>query len=334
MEKSADALERRCPSAFPRYAGRMREKRGVKLGLLLGRLRRKRTLAPNLNDGFLALRAVVVRLPGMMDHVAAGLHRYGAVGIELRAATDPPGARDHDEEAIGRMRVRPAHVAGQPFHSHHIGSRLGRIAEQQRGLARALRILDPLHLIRRHDLDCLRIHARAADGRHDERTAQEQQNLLLSHRSFPLLTRPQTSIQPSRYFTARPAINTRSPSSLQLSSEPRFDTWSECSVRLPRRSHQYGVSAQWIEPVPGSSSMPADGAKNRTTQSERSPGAVAITVSPSLRSAPKSGASARTSASLSNTQNRQSPSPVESTCVGVAPNPAASAAPDASAGAA
>src|SRR4029079_10011511 len=98
MEKSADALERRCPSAFPRYAGRMRERRGLNLGLLLGRLRRKRTLAPNLNDGFLALRDSDVRLARIVHHVAAGLYRYGAVGIELRAAADPPGARDHDEE--------------------------------------------------------------------------------------------------------------------------------------------------------------------------------------------------------------------------------------------
>src|SRR6187200_3571467 len=53
-----------------------------------------------------------------------------------------------------------------------------------------------------------------------------------------LVRSPHTSIQPSRYFTARPAISTRWPLSSQKSSDPRFEICREGTVFLLSRSAQ------------------------------------------------------------------------------------------------
>ena len=47
----------------------------------------------------------------------------------------------------------------------------------------------------------------------------------------------------------------------------RRDTWRAWSLERPRRRLQYGTSVQCAEPVTGSSSIPARGAKKRETKS-------------------------------------------------------------------
>src|SRR5260370_9455635 len=60
------------------------------------------------------------------------------------------------------------------------------------------------------------------------------------------------------------------------SSPPRRDNCLAKSSDFPRRSAQKGMSEQWEEPVAGSSSTPARGAKKRETKSASLPGAVTL----------------------------------------------------------
>src|SRR5579872_4685850 len=69
------------------------------------------------------------------------------------------------------------------------------------------------------------------------------------------------------YKAQGPDSMVRSPASVQIRSPPRGLTCRALSVFLPRRFTQYGVSAQWAEPVTGSSGTPLSGAKKRETKS-------------------------------------------------------------------
>src|SRR5262245_60870102 len=116
-------------------------------GLFLFRRRGGRWAhAPDLDDRLLGLGAVVVDLAAVVDDVAARGCRYRALRIELLARAHPPGARQHREEAIVGMEVRPTHVPGKPLHTDDVRTGLARIAEEHGGLVRAGRILDPLDL--------------------------------------------------------------------------------------------------------------------------------------------------------------------------------------------
>src|SRR4029450_11914750 len=120
---------------------------------LLGRRRRGGPHPPHLDDGLLVLGPVVVHLPAVVDHVAARGRRHGRGRIELLAGADPPRAGDDDEEAIVRMEVRPAHVAGQPLQPDHVGTRLARIAEEHGLLVGAGGVAHPLALRGSREID-------------------------------------------------------------------------------------------------------------------------------------------------------------------------------------
>src|SRR5947207_15283164 len=84
----------------------------------------RRSHAPHLDDGLLALGAVVMDLARVMDDIASDEHRHGGVRIELLTGPHPPGAGQYDEEAVIRMKVRPAHVPRQPCKAHSGAARL------------------------------------------------------------------------------------------------------------------------------------------------------------------------------------------------------------------
>ena len=89
-------------------------------------------MAENANDsGFFAalLDSIVVWRVRNAAHEAAGGHRHSSLRLEILARIHPPGAGDDDEEAIVRMEVRAAHVAGQPLEPHDVRTGLARIAE-------------------------------------------------------------------------------------------------------------------------------------------------------------------------------------------------------------
>src|SRR5216684_4659176 len=82
--------------------------------------------------GFLVLGAVPMHLLGEMRDERAGGHRYREIRIELVARGDPPGALDHGDEAIVRMKVRAAEVARpEPVHDH-VQAGFFRIADEHR----------------------------------------------------------------------------------------------------------------------------------------------------------------------------------------------------------
>ena len=114
-----------------------------------------RTHPPDLDHGRLLLRAVVVDRTGLVKHVAACGHGHGALGIVFLTRADPPRARDHHEEAIVRVEVRTAHVAGKPPQSDHVRTGLLRIAKQHGRLLRASCVLHPLDVVRCGDLHAL-----------------------------------------------------------------------------------------------------------------------------------------------------------------------------------
>src|SRR5439155_6987028 len=110
---------------------------------LFGERGGRRSHAPHLDDGLLVLGAVVMDLARVMDDIASGGHRHGAVRIELLAGPHPPGTGQYDEEAVVRMKVRPAHVTRQPFEAHDVGARLAGVAEQHGLLVRSGGVPDP-----------------------------------------------------------------------------------------------------------------------------------------------------------------------------------------------
>src|SRR5215471_12814338 len=75
--------------------------------LLFRRRRGRRAHAPDLDDRLLRLGAVVVYLATVVDDVAPGGRRHRALRIELLAGAHPPRARQHREEAIVGMEMRP-----------------------------------------------------------------------------------------------------------------------------------------------------------------------------------------------------------------------------------
>src|SRR5215471_7966966 len=120
---------------------------------LFGRRRCRGAHAPDLDDGLLALGAVVVDLAAVVDDVAPGRRRHRALRIEFLARAHPPGARQDREEAIVGMKVRPAHVARKPLHADDVWTGLARIAEEHGGLVRAGGVSDPLDLRRGLEVD-------------------------------------------------------------------------------------------------------------------------------------------------------------------------------------
>src|SRR5262249_6736391 len=67
--------------------------------------------------------------------------------IKLRTSADPPGARQHGDEAIVRMEMRPAEmIAGLPFIDHDVEAWLGRITDQDRTRVAAARAVLPRDL--------------------------------------------------------------------------------------------------------------------------------------------------------------------------------------------
>src|SRR5262249_5824760 len=110
---------------------------------------RGRADADDQDDGFLVLGAVIVHALGPVVDERAGRHRHRRVRIVGAARADPPRALDHGDEAVVRMPVRPAHIAGQPFGQHHVEAAfLVRIALQHRLLdARIVRVVLPRDLI-------------------------------------------------------------------------------------------------------------------------------------------------------------------------------------------
>src|SRR5947208_6643120 len=113
------------------------------MSALFGGSGSRRSHAPHLDDGLLVLGAVVMDLARVMDDIASGGHRHGAVRIELLAGPHPPGAGQYDEEAVIRMKVRPAHVPRQPFEAHNVGARLAGVAKQHGLLVRSGGVPDP-----------------------------------------------------------------------------------------------------------------------------------------------------------------------------------------------
>src|SRR5579862_1422327 len=112
----------------------------------------------------------------------------------------------------------------------------------------------------------------------------------------------QTSISPSRNFTAFPAMVTRSPRSSHHSCPPRFEICRANNFVLPRRFDQYGTRVQCADPVAGSSGTPLAGAKKRETKSQSRPGAVTMIPNRSIAASfSMFGEIPRTSSSVSNT---------------------------------
>src|SRR5439155_4955563 len=110
------------------------------------------------------------------------------------------------------------------------------------------------------------------------------------------------SSSPRSTVTACPASFTRSPASRTRITPPRGDAWYAVISARPRRSLQNGVSAQWAEPVTGSSGTPVRGAKKRETKSKSGVVARLVTMIPrasSRSSAAKSGLRPRTASSES-----------------------------------
>src|ERR1043166_7960569 len=80
---------------------------------LFRRRRRRGPDPPDLDDRLLVLRAVVVHLASVVDHVASRRRRNGLLRIERFSRAHPPRPGEHDEEAVVRMEMRAAHVAGK-----------------------------------------------------------------------------------------------------------------------------------------------------------------------------------------------------------------------------
>src|SRR5882724_9821832 len=102
--------------------------------------------------------------------------------------------------------------------------------------------------------------------------------------------------------TACPEMRTRSPASSSFSTPPREETCRAVIFDFERRPPQNGARQEWVEPVTGSSSTPAAGAKKRETKSNSGVAARLVTMTPRAGRCAKprrSGSSERTACSLS-----------------------------------
>src|SRR5215475_6570852 len=126
--------------------------------------------APDLDHRLLVLCAVVVHLAAVVDDVAPRGSGHRAVGVELLTRAHPPCAGDHHEEAVVGMKVRAAHVAGEPADAHHVRAWLARIAEEDGLLVGARRVLHPLDLRGRSEVHggAVEVGGRPARERDDE----------------------------------------------------------------------------------------------------------------------------------------------------------------------
>src|ERR1700733_4246030 len=77
------------------------------------------TDAADGNDGRLivaANHAIIMRRQGDAVHVAACRNRHAGRGIEIGAAVAPPRPRQHHAIAVGRIKMRRAHISWMPAH--------------------------------------------------------------------------------------------------------------------------------------------------------------------------------------------------------------------------
>src|SRR5579862_2442414 len=89
-----------------------------------------------------------------MGHEAAGGKRGRVGGIEMRPGADPPGALQHDDVAVVRMKVRAAEmVALGPFGIDHVKSGFAGIANDDGLLCPAGIDWTPWDLVRQFEDD-------------------------------------------------------------------------------------------------------------------------------------------------------------------------------------
>src|SRR5277367_766522 len=102
--------------------------------------------------------------------------------------------------------------------------------------------------------------------------------------------------------TACPPRMARSPLTRTRTTPPLADAWYATNESLCRCFRQYPARQQWADPVTGSSSIPAPGAKKRDTKSNSGRADRLVTIKPRigrLASTRKFGASLRSVASAS-----------------------------------
>src|ERR1700682_4967242 len=78
------------------------------------------SVAVNEKLALAVLRAVVVDLAAVMHDEASRRHRRGALRIEFLAGSHPPRAREHQNVAVVRMKVRSAEGARRKPVAHRI----------------------------------------------------------------------------------------------------------------------------------------------------------------------------------------------------------------------
>ena len=140
-----------------------------------------RSIAENQERSVLVFGPIPMHLLAEMGHECAARQCHAVVRIKRAAASHPPGAIEHHDEAVVRVKVRPAEMISlQPPVAHDIEPVLRRVADQHRILraGRAWRV--PFNLIgflidqcRRVELDrigCAR--ERQCKYRHRNRQAQ------------------------------------------------------------------------------------------------------------------------------------------------------------------
>src|SRR5215468_1821693 len=86
----------------------------------------RRSLAHDLDHGFLIFGAVVVYLLCKVLHEASRGHGNRALGVVFATGAYPPCSGEDGDEAVVGMKVRVAHAVGRPFYQHNVGSRLAR----------------------------------------------------------------------------------------------------------------------------------------------------------------------------------------------------------------
>lgn len=82
--------------------------------------------------GGVGRHAVVMRGAGHAPDEGSGRRRIRTLRVEVRAAVDPPGAREHHAQSVGAVEVGRAEVPGVPLHEHQIGPAVVLAAGQDR----------------------------------------------------------------------------------------------------------------------------------------------------------------------------------------------------------